>query len=450
MNTITPDQNYKLEITCTYKDEQYSVRDNGAILRHPRENGSVRPTDNIWTFGKLNMKTGYMEIATVRVHRIVAVAFHGEPPTKEHVIDHIDTNKQNNRPNNLRWVTRLENVLLNPITVKRIELACACSVEEFLADPSKFRDKFQEPNYKWMCTVSEKEAQSSLERMLIWAKSDKVPSGRSLGEWIFNRNNTIRNKTEKERIAEENTNYLRVEERVESVFKKVEIATGLSREELSSKTKKDKYLKARVYAATLLRSDLDLSEERISKLIGVSKSTVNTYLNHTNNFLQNTDYYQGKKGNNSLKYSHILSNISEFVKPDMTDATESLTPNAIQNKWKIPSEFPCCPQEYTDEPIKTYADNLKTGSIFCQNNLYASLVLKSSVSEDQQKIYVISESIEGSNAIKPFALAAITYENDQFVHTSLGSFFSQEGADKQFFLAQGLEWTGGDSIDDYC
>ena len=50
----------------------------------------------------------------------MATAFHGEPPTKEHVVDHIDTNKQNNRPENLRWVTRLENILLNPITAKRI------------------------------------------------------------------------------------------------------------------------------------------------------------------------------------------------------------------------------------------------------------------------------------------------------------------------------------------
>ncbi len=39
-----------------------------------------------------------MEIAAVQKkvnHRIVATAFHGEPPTKEHVVDHMDTNKRN-------------------------------------------------------------------------------------------------------------------------------------------------------------------------------------------------------------------------------------------------------------------------------------------------------------------------------------------------------------------
>ena len=154
------------EENCTYKEERYSVRDNGAVFKHCHIGKRPRPTDNQWTFGKSNDKTGYMEIASVRIHRIIATAFHGEPPTKEYVVDHIDTNKRNNRPANLRWVTRLENILLNPITVKRIEWACGCTIEEFLSDPSKYRDKFQEPNFKWMCAVSEEEGQISLQRML--------------------------------------------------------------------------------------------------------------------------------------------------------------------------------------------------------------------------------------------------------------------------------------------
>ena len=177
---------YTLDLECNYKGERYTARDNGAVLRHSLNGKRPRPTDNNWTFGKLNSKTGYLEIASVRIHRIVATAFHGEPPTKEHVVDHIDTNKQNNRPDNLRWVTRLENILLNPITARRIEIACG-SVEAFLADPSKFRDKFQDPNYEWMCAVSAEEAQVSLKRMQSWAKSDKQLEGGSLGEWIFDR-----------------------------------------------------------------------------------------------------------------------------------------------------------------------------------------------------------------------------------------------------------------------
>jgi hypothetical protein len=179
-------EDFVQESECIYKNERYSVRDNGAVLRHPLNSKRARPTDNNWTLGKLNNKTGYLEIASVRIHRIVASAFHSEPPTKEHVVDHIDTNKQNNRPDNLRWVTRLENILLNPITARRIEMICG-SVEEFLADPSKFRDKFPDPNYEWMCAVSAEEAKISLERMLSWASNHTPLKGGSLGNWIFNR-----------------------------------------------------------------------------------------------------------------------------------------------------------------------------------------------------------------------------------------------------------------------
>lgn len=87
----------KQEIECIYKDEKYSVRDNGAVFRYPRDGKRLRQYDNFWTFGKANDKHGYMEIASVRVHIIVATAFHGLKPTKEHVVDHIDTNRRNNR-----------------------------------------------------------------------------------------------------------------------------------------------------------------------------------------------------------------------------------------------------------------------------------------------------------------------------------------------------------------
>lgn len=32
----------------------------------------------------------------------------------------------------------------------------------------------------------------------------------------------------------------------------------------------------------------------------------------------------------------------------------------------------------------------------------------------------------------------------------MGTFFEEQGARKQFTLAQGLDWAGEDSIDDYC
>ena len=170
---------------CIYKGEHYSVRDNGAVMRHPREGKRLRKDDNVWTFGKPNEKTGYMEIAGQRVHRIVAFAFLGDPPTEQHVVDHIDTNRRNNRPENLRWLTRLENALNNPITRARIENLCG-SIEVFLADPSVLRGHEKiDPNFNWMRTVSPEEARVSLERLTNWAKEHPKPQGGSLGEWVF-------------------------------------------------------------------------------------------------------------------------------------------------------------------------------------------------------------------------------------------------------------------------
>jgi hypothetical protein len=327
MNALTE---HKSEKIFVYKGERYSVRDNGAVLRYPLEGKRPRPTDNNWTFGKLNNKTGYLEIASVRIHRIVATAFHGEPPTKEHVVDHIDTNKQNNRQENLRWVTRLENILLNPITARRIELVCG-SVEEFLVDPSKFRDKFREPNYEWMCTVSIQEAQACKTRLLAWAKSDTPLKGGTLGDWIYNRS---------------------------------------------------------------------LPEK-----------------------------------NNETKLEII----------------NSLTPDAVQKSqnWRTPSEFPCCPKEKHENPITAYCKNLIVGHIFSRNQFTTSLVERFAISKDEKTLWIMCKSGD-ENPIKPYSLAEVTYQDDVFVHNSLGTFFQKDDAEKQFTLVKGLEWTGGETFDELC
>jgi len=327
MSYPIPQHDFSREVVCSYKGERYSVRDNGAVFKHSQEGKRTRPTDNKWTFGEPNDLTGYMEIASVRVHLIVATAFHGERSTKVYVVDHIDTNRRNNRPENLRWLTRLENAMSNPVTKKKIEFVCGCTVEEFLANPEKYRDRFQDQNFSWMRTVSAEEAKTCLENMNAWAKSDKQPSGGTLGEWV---------------------------------------------------------------------------------------------------------------------YKPILQ--EQYIEPIPEDVTAK-TPNAVQRDWRVPSEFPCCPQEHNGEPIIAYAEKMQIGLTFCVNNIYSSIVRKYAMSGDHQVLYVLSES---KSAPKPWAVAKITFEEDVFVHSSLGTFFELNGAEKQFCIAQGHEWTGGDSIDDYC
>lgn len=321
------------EMIGVYGEEQYSVRDNGAVLRHSRTGKRFRSLDNQWTFGKSNSQNGYMHIGSTRIHRIVATAFHGPPPTSEHIVDHIDTNRRNNRPENLRWLTRLENALLNPITMKRIELICG-SVEAFLKDPSKLRNGRLNRTFEWMRNVSAQEAQSCLERMHLWAKNDRSASGSgSLGEWIF-------------------------------------------------------------------------------------------------------------KPNSIQKLSPIL--------PEKTSNwVIAKTRGAVQSNWRVPAEFPCCPQEAKGEPIATYAVKLTAGSIFSINNLFTSIVLEAAVGSDGQSVCVICEQSE-TGSMKPWSVARVTFENGLYVHASIGTFFTKEGAEKEFCLARGLEWTGGETFDDYC
>lgn len=171
---------YNRVVNVEYRGEKYSVRDNGSVLRHPKNPDKKRKYDDIWMFGtNIDEQKHYYLFANEAVHRIVATAFLGEPKDKSYVVDHIDTNHLNNRPENLRWVTRLENILLNDITRHKIEYICGCSVEDVLKDMTILRSKSLAPNFEWMKTVSDEEAKVSLERWRTWCKETE---GRRLVE----------------------------------------------------------------------------------------------------------------------------------------------------------------------------------------------------------------------------------------------------------------------------
>jgi hypothetical protein len=321
-----------------------------------------------------------MEIASVRVHRIVATAFHGVPLTPEHVVDHIDTNRRNNRPENLRWLTRLENALKNPITLKRIEFICG-SVEAFVADPSKLRQSTLDPNFQWMRTVSSEEAKACWERMQAWAGSNKPSSGGSLGEWVFK-----------------------------------PVATQTSSKE-----------------TTWEIPDLEMARMPVTQAVTDEHPSA-SQLAHTS-----YDRSQFQRTRQATEHAPF---------PD-SDLVVSETQYAVQRNWRTPCEFPCCPQEYDEEPVPAYSARLQKGAIFARNGFSESVIVAYAISEDRQSLWVMCE-MNQEHAIKPWALAQVTFEDGLYVHANRGSFFNLEGAQKQFCIAQGIEWAGGNSIDDYC
>ena len=175
---------FENEKTCEYRGEVYLVRDNGAVYRCKKPDKRKRPLDEKWTFGKPDCQKGYLNFSSETAHRIVATTFHGNQPSGKHIVDHIDTNKQNNRPENLRWITRLDNILLNPITLSRIIYKYG-SIDYFLSNPSKPLNGVLEQNFEWMRTVSKEESQKTKNNLLNYAKKGKLTKGGTLGEWVF-------------------------------------------------------------------------------------------------------------------------------------------------------------------------------------------------------------------------------------------------------------------------
>ena len=176
------------EKSCEYKGRQYLARDNGAILRLQKEGCRASKYNNVWTFGIKDEKTGYMILAgNIRVHQVVCTAFHGPEPEPHMVVDHIDTNRCNNRPENLRWLTRIENALNNPVTRKKIAFLCGGSIEPFLENPAILRDKALSLDVSWMKTVTKEQAAACKKHMERWAEEDsrQESTGNGVGEWIF-------------------------------------------------------------------------------------------------------------------------------------------------------------------------------------------------------------------------------------------------------------------------
>lgn len=99
---------------CPFND-QYQVSDEGRIRRatfspnrkskpgdliKPSIYSQGYPTVMLWRDGKASRHL---------VHRLVAFAFLGTPPTVSHEIAHNDGVRSNSRKDNLRWATRAEN-----------------------------------------------------------------------------------------------------------------------------------------------------------------------------------------------------------------------------------------------------------------------------------------------------------------------------------------------------
>lgn len=94
----------------------YEVSNTGFIrrvkrlsLRQPARNVLLKPRALKRGHCYVNLYDGNGKVKSVYVHRLVAIAFLGPPPTPKHQVAHWDGNAMNNALENLRWATNKEN-----------------------------------------------------------------------------------------------------------------------------------------------------------------------------------------------------------------------------------------------------------------------------------------------------------------------------------------------------
>ena len=91
----------------------YAVSNHGRVKRTASGPGTCagrmkKPSVNVYGYLVVNLVTeGKRRVHAV--HRLVCIAFHGDPPSPKHEAAHWDGDKNNARADNLRWVLSLEN-----------------------------------------------------------------------------------------------------------------------------------------------------------------------------------------------------------------------------------------------------------------------------------------------------------------------------------------------------
>lgn len=264
-----------------------------------------------------------MCIGSKTVHRIVAFAFLGNPPSEKHVVDHIDRRRDNNCIQNLRWISLSENMLRHPSVRKEI-IKASGSLDNFFENPTTALGL--DPNINWLSTISKEDSERAREQLLKWNESDRP-------------------------------------------------------------------------------------------------------------------HKVGIPGN------RVLGNVQPLPPvPQIAPDIESLTPLAMQRRWKTPTEFPNCPNQLGPNPLLEYSLNIRSASVFSRDRYKESLVELAELGDGLLSVLVRFCDV---SSVKPWAVTKITFENERFVHESSGTYFELNGAKKRHYGLLGIPFSG-ESIDDFC
>lgn len=352
------------------------MRDNGAVLRHPNQNMKrVRPLDNKWTFGKPNKKM-YLHIGRIPIHRIVATAYYGEPECPDMVVDHIDTNHQNNRPINLRWVTRYDNVVNNPITVAKI-LYRYGSIDEFWKYVSKKKGNFY-VDYSWMRPILNSEIARRKQASIEFVAETNMGTRYDKKKHVENKN-----LPKKEYQESVNTYQPRSQEELDSY------AEPISALQWADDYKKSPY-----------EEELRLEEEKRKQ----------------EQFQR--EQKQMEERNEIRQLSHDERVKLGIAKPDVQSLNN---PIAMQRDWTTPAKFYFCPTTIGEDPIREYAKQIQIGELF-SNGIYDNYVIEYSVNTSgtflvlKSHIVPSGEKYDAKAEHHAYGVMEISVENGRYIH----------------------------------
>ena len=115
--------------------------------------------------------------------------------------------------------------------------------------------------------------------------------------------------------------------------------------------------------------------------------------------------------------SYQTPGIEVFEFPNYDEEIQSLTPNVVQINWKTPTEFPCCPQKYSGNPLEAYLANLEEGKVFCTNEYGDSNILRFGIF--QSELWVMCRT---TMIFKNFAYTQVTFKDGIFYHRNKGAY----------------------------
>ncbi len=489
---------YTRETTCEYKGEVYSVRDNGAVMRHVREGKKARKLDNIWTFGKKDPKKGYMMFSSHRVHIIVARAFIPGNEDGKMVVDHIDTNRCNNRVENLRWLTKLENVLLNEATLKRVTYLCGGDIQKFIDNPSCMRDLTGDnQDIMWMRTVTAEEARTAWDHISAWSKRpsstykmmQKQEKIKDFEQWLevhkvkeehhTKDGNTIINldSTKHSRSGimgedvEQYHGHIGTSSNPELNEEYVETLNAWKEQEAFANTKNESFTKGalqihfheKLYFPLCPEVSAVVNLDEYAKRLEMGKVFAygvggNNYIIKSIGWSFNWDFLQIETEVKTDKWQipcfiHISIEEGKYVHSSGEfEANYRFcdSPNVLQCGAITQCYFPLCPKE-GNISLEEYAALLQKNAL-CEKNLYTDgYVFDREITKSKDGTSIIYVGVEMPESLKPYGDMIIFVEHGKVIHQIGSTYFDKRYLEREFCRIRGQEWNDEEEIDDdYC